>query len=154
AGQDPDWQPRRLWSEALRASVPRLRVLALHIAKVGIHFTYFQLSLQLLVTIAQTLGIHFHAGSDVVGLFPRYWANLTSTENLFGVVGKDVLKGHVEFVAGWWWDWVFGLTSLLIWHFPKALLRGVWRAVVMAMAIPGKKVAGGAWGEIFVSKVK
>jgi hypothetical protein len=80
-GIHPDWQPRRLWGEALQNASPQLRndllastQLILHIAR---SFLVFQISLQLLFTFAQTLGVHYRHGEDSIGLFPRYWANLT-----------------------------------------------------------------------------
>lgn len=144
-GQHPDWQPRRLWSEALRTSYPHFSALAAHVLHVAIQFIYFQLLLQLLVTIAQTLGIHFYAGTDTLGLFPRYWANLTSVENLFGIAGRQAVNQHVRFVAGWWWDWIFGLTTFFLWHLPKFLWQCVFNVIMRAVTTPRERTAGSAW---------
>ncbi|KAH7067192.1 hypothetical protein FB567DRAFT_634789 [Paraphoma chrysanthemicola] len=152
-GQHPDWQPRRLWSEALRTARPRFTALAKRIVQVAVQFVTFQLQLQLLITIAQTLGIHFSAGKDELGIFPRYWHNLTSVDNLFGVVGKEKLARHTMFVVGWWWDWIFGLTSLFLWHLPKALARLVWKVIVCVVTFPAEVIASGAWEEEAMKEV-
>ncbi|KAH7066060.1 hypothetical protein BKA63DRAFT_154742 [Paraphoma chrysanthemicola] len=152
-GQHPDWQPRRLWSEALRTAKPHFIALAKRVLQVAVNFVYFQLQLQLLITIAQTVGKHFSAGTDELGLFPRYWHNLTSVDNLFGVMGKEELARHTRFVVGWWWDWMFGLTSLFLWHMPKALAGVVWKVMVRVVTFPGEVIARGAWEEEVVKEV-
>jgi len=68
---------------------------------------YFHCTLQLLVSIAQHLGVNFQEGSDAMGFLSRYWLNLTSLASLFGVVGTSELHwvpGYLRYLAEWWWS--------------------------------------------------
>lgn len=59
----------------------------------------FHFIFQILVTLMQTLGMHFREGQDNIGLFPRAFANIISTQNLFGVGGLiGVGRGYASIV--------------------------------------------------------
>jgi hypothetical protein len=121
-------------------------------------FLMFQASLQLFFTLAQTLGVHHRYGSDSVGLFARYWANLTSSQNLFGAGGLAAVTAHYKFVFGWWRDWFVGIATLLVWELPRAVIVAtwwvcknainfLWMMALRGMHIPGEPFAGDAWGK-------
>jgi hypothetical protein len=106
------------------------------------NFLSFQTFLQLLVTIAQHLGAHFHFREDEVGFFSCYAANLMLMRNLFGVGGSAAVDAELGYVFGWWYDWIIGLTLLFTWRLPKYAVAKFWAVLVRAVNITGQKTAG------------
>lgn len=104
----PDYRPRRLWNESLHNAWPHVRndlIAVLHrIPYIMRDMWMAHLVFQILITLMQTLGVHFREGHDNVGIFPRCVANIQSTQNLFGVGGlAGVGRGYVS-LARWWWN--------------------------------------------------
>jgi hypothetical protein len=104
--------------------------------------------LQLIFTFAQTLGAHYLDGEDTVGLLPRYWANLTSLQNVFGTGQLAATIVHYKFVSGWWLNWFVGIAMLLVWELPKAVITATGWACLNAiryvelLAVRGVTVLG------------
>jgi hypothetical protein len=160
----PDWQDRRLWRESLRDifAWPHMRFDIVTSLQKTLRFLreilLFQAAFQLAFTLAQTLGVHYRTGDDPVGLFARYWANLTSPANLFGAGGLAAVTAHYEFVFGWWRDWIVGIATLLVWELPRAVvlatcwvcsnaIKVMWVFALRGDVLRGEPVAAGREGE-------
>jgi hypothetical protein len=132
-------EARRLWGEALSNALIHLVQRVIDAAR---WLMYTQLIYQFFVTIVQTLGVHFREGTDVVGLFPRYWHNVFSLQSLLGTEGLFMVIAHYKFVFGWYWDWFVGLTVLFAWYVPGFLAKIVWKFLVRAVTVPEEGIAG------------
>jgi hypothetical protein len=154
----PIENPKRTWSESLADDWPFTLGQTQHGVKKAFstiqNFIAFQTVLQFLVTLAQHLGVHFLHGEDVVGLFPRYQANLMSTQNLFGAGGFAAFTAHYSEIFGFWNDWVNGIWWNITWDLPVALWnlfefvgKLVWDLMLRGVAIPGEAANAEEWLE-------
>jgi hypothetical protein len=159
AGIPPGWQARRLWSEAIDEYRPHFRRLLIKIANqfgyLALQFLYFHLARQLLVTVANVLGVHFHEGKDTIAFFTRYWINITSLENMFGATGARALTSYARiiarFIARWMPGWIFGLRDHITWQLPIITAQKAWGLVKWIVrgvySLPGKLMAKDDMGE-------
>jgi hypothetical protein len=155
AGIPPGWQDRRLWSEAIDEYRPHFRRLLIKIANqsgyLALQLLYFHLALQLLVTVANVLGIHFHEGKDTIGFFTRYWINIMSPENMFGATGAGALTKYARSIARWVPGWIYGLRDLSTWQLPIITAQKAWGLVKWVVggvySLPGILLAKDDMGE-------
>jgi hypothetical protein len=136
-----EWLRRRDGSEAPRHTEIERHSDSLisvdNILRLVRRFLISQAVLQLIFTLAQSIGAHYQHGEDTVALLPRYWANFTSLQNIFGTGQLAAVIAHYKFVSGWWWDWFVGILTLLIWKLPKAVIVSVWWACLNAIRSVG-----------------
>jgi hypothetical protein len=155
AGIPPGWQARRLWSEAIDEYKPHFRRLLIKIANqfgyLALQLLYLHLALQLLVTVANVLGVHFHEGKDTIGFFTRYWINITSLENMFGATGAGALTSYARLIARWIPGWIFELRDQITWPLPIIIAQKAWGRVKWIVggvySLPGNLLAKDDMGE-------
>lgn len=136
-GLHPDDQPRRLWHESFNDAWPHIRddfITGLQrVSYIARDMLLFHVLFQVAVTVMQTLGVHYRSGRDDIGLCPRAFANIKSTENLLGLGGIGGLIGNCASLAR-------KLRDLIIVGTSK-----VW-AFVMIGVMPELKASGNTFG--------
>ncbi|KAH7406607.1 hypothetical protein DE146DRAFT_398087 [Phaeosphaeria sp. MPI-PUGE-AT-0046c] len=131
SGMQRDDRPLRLWNEALYDAWQHIRedlkmALLYRVPYILMHTSIFLVIFQVLITFMQTIGVHFREGQDTVGVINRCFANLSSTQNLFGVGGIAGVGALWASRARWWWDLI-------------VLVAGkVWMFFIDANTIPGE----------------
>jgi hypothetical protein len=144
---EPECQQRCLWPEALWDYWPHFRRGTYKQATYVINLTLQLLQIhcvsQIVVTIIQSLGVHFHNTGDDLGFLPRYWINLTTLDHVFGVVGAAELRSYARYLYWWFRSWIYGPTALFTWHLPAFFVKRVWFRVKWAAPLPLKLLETG-----------
>jgi hypothetical protein len=142
----PDMDPHRRFGESLTPAARLVMRQSCEFIKSVVSYTIryilLQAGLQVLVTIAQHLDARFRTGEDFTGLIPRYVANLTSMQNLFGSSGFAGFAENEVFTIKWWYGWISSLTRDFAWRLPRSLATSFGRLLARAVAIPDEHLAG------------